>query len=247
MHTGPEVSRLASLAGKYKVFLVMGVVERAGYTLYNTALFFDPLGKFLGKHRKLVPTALERTFWGFGDGSTLPVFDTPLGKIGALLCWENKMPLARTAMYAKGMYVSLASYFMAGSSSWCLSTYVFQHCSCTVSHAETSSVCVCAGIQIYCAPTADASPTWVASMTHIALEGGCFVVSANQFCRRKDYPPPPEYTFGGLDEEPSPETVVCPGGSVIVSPSGTVLAGPNFEGEGLVTADLGKKPDRRFI
>jgi hypothetical protein len=71
-------------------------------------------------------------------------------------------------------------------------------------------VCVCAGIQIYCAPTADASPTWVASMTHIALEGGCFVVSANQFCRRKDYPPPPEYTFGGLDEEPSPETVVCP-------------------------------------
>jgi len=192
---GPEVSRLASLAGKYKVFLVMGVVERAGYTLYNTALFFDLVGKFLGKHRKLVPTALERTFWGFGDGSTLPVFDTPLGKIGALLCWENKMPLARTAMYAKG-------------------------------------------IQIYCAPTADASPTWVASMTHIALEGGCFVVSANQFCRRKDYPPPPEYTFGGLDEEPSPETVVCPGGSVIVSPSGTVLAGPNFEGEGLVTADL---------
>jgi predicted amidohydrolase len=77
-------------------------------------------------------------------------------------------------------------------------------------------------------------------MTHIALEGGCFVVSANQFCRRKDYPPPPEYTFGGLEEEPSPETVVCPGGSVIVSPSGTVLAGPNFEGEGLVTADLGK-------
>jgi len=78
-------------------------------------------------------------------------------------------------------------------------------------------------------------------MTHIALEGGCFVVSANQYCRRKDYPPPPEYTFGGLDEEPSPETVVCPGGSVIVSPSGTVLVGPNFEGEGLVTADLGKK------
>ncbi|XP_066322165.1 bifunctional nitrilase/nitrile hydratase NIT4-like [Miscanthus floridulus] len=143
---GPEVSRLASLAGKYKVFLVMGVVERAGYTLYNTAL--------------------------------------------------------------------LRFYFL----SLC--------------------VCVCAGIQIYCAPTADASPTWVASMTHIALEGGCFVVSANQYCRRKDYPPPPEYTFGGLDEEPSPETVVCPGGSVIVSPSGTVLAGPNFDGEGLVTADL---------
>lgn len=108
------------------------------------------------------------------------------------------------------------------------------------SHAE--SCCVCAGIQIYCAPTADASPTWVASMTHIALEGGCFVLSANQFRCRKDYPPPPEYTFGGLEEEPSRESLVCPGGSVIISPSGTVLAGPNYESEALVTADLGKKP-----
>ncbi|KAL6899460.1 hypothetical protein ACP4OV_006118 [Aristida adscensionis] len=192
---GPEVSRLAALAGKYKIFLVMGVVERAGYTLYNTVLSFDPLGKFLGKHRKIMPTALERVFWGFGDGSTIPVYDTPLGKIGSLICWENRMPLLRTAMYAKG-------------------------------------------VEIYCAPTADFMPSWQASMTHIALEGGCFVLSAIQFCHRKDYPPAPEYTFGGLDEEPSPESVVCPGGSVIISPSGTVLAGPNYEGEALLTADL---------
>ncbi|KAL5213401.1 hypothetical protein ABZP36_024248 [Zizania latifolia] len=192
---GPEVTRLAALAGKYKVFLVMGVVERAGYTLYNTVLFFDPVGKYLGKHRKLMPTALERVFWGFGDGSTIPVYDTPLGKIGAVICWENRMPLIRTAMYAKG-------------------------------------------VEIYCAPTAASMPSWQASMTHIAIEGGCFVLSANQFCRRKDYPPAPEYTFGGLDEEPSSESVVCPGGSSIVSPSGTVLAGPNYEGEALLTADL---------
>jgi predicted amidohydrolase len=91
------------LAGKYKVFLVMGVVERAGYTLYNTVLSFDSLGKYLGKHRKLMPTALERVFWGFGDGSTIPVYDTPLGKIGTVICWENRMPLLRTAMYAKGI------------------------------------------------------------------------------------------------------------------------------------------------
>lgn len=78
-------------------------------------------------------------------------------------------------------------------------------------------------------------------MTHIALEGGCFVLSANQFCRRKDYPPPPEYVFAGLGEEPSPDTVICPGGSVIISPSGEVLAGPNYEGEALITADLGMK------
>uniref|UniRef100_A0A0E0CYY4 cyanoalanine nitrilase n=1 Tax=Oryza meridionalis TaxID=40149 RepID=A0A0E0CYY4_9ORYZ len=123
----PEVTRLAAMAGKYKVFLVMGVIEREG--------------RYLGKHRKLMPTALERIIWGFGDGSTIHVYDTPLGKIGALICWENKMPLLRTALYGKG-------------------------------------------------------------------------------------------------EEPSPDTVVCPGGSVIISPSGEVLAGPNYEGEALITADL---------
>lgn len=76
-------------------------------------------------------------------------------------------------------------------------------------------------------------------MTHIALEGGCFVLSANQFCRRKDYPPPPDYVFSGTEEELSPDSVVCAGGSVIISPSGTVLAGPNYEGEALISADLG--------
>jgi beta-cyano-L-alanine hydratase/nitrilase len=84
------------------VYLVIGVVERDVYTLYNTVLFFSPAGELLGKHRKLVPTALERVIWGCGDGSTLSLYDTPVGKIGALVCWENKMPLARTALYGKG-------------------------------------------------------------------------------------------------------------------------------------------------
>lgn len=192
---GPEVDRLAAMAGKYKVHLVMGVIERDGYTLYCTVLFFDSQGHYLGKHRKLMPTGLERIIWGFGDGSTIPVFETPIGKIGAAICWENRMPLLRTAMYAKG-------------------------------------------IEIYCAPTADARPLWQASMTHIALEGGCFVLSSNQFCRRKDYPPPPEYVFTGTNDDLPPDSVVCAGGSVIISPSGTVLAGPNYEGEALITADL---------
>jgi predicted amidohydrolase len=77
-------------------------------------------------------------------------------------------------------------------------------------------------------------------MTHIALEGGCFVLSANQFCRRRDYPPPPDYNFGGLEEEPSPDEVVCAGGSVIISPLGDVLAGPNYEDEALISTDLGE-------
>ncbi|KAF9609645.1 hypothetical protein IFM89_017784 [Coptis chinensis] len=94
-------------------------------------------------------------------------------------------------------------------------------------------------IEIYCTPTADARDLWQASMTHIALERGCFVMSANQFCRRKDYPPPPEYMFSGTYEDLSPESLVCAGGGVIISPLGTILAGPNYEGEALILADLG--------
>ncbi|CAN8241667.1 unnamed protein product [Cochlearia groenlandica] len=122
---------------------------------------------------------------GSGMDLTIPVFDTAFGKIGAAICWENRMPSLRTAMYAKG-------------------------------------------IEIYCAPTADARETWKASMTHIALEGGCFVLSANQFCLWKDYPPPPEFLFSGSEESLTP----------IISPLGVVLAGPNYEGEGLISADL---------
>lgn len=96
------------------------------------------------------------------------------------------------------------------------------------------------GIEIYCAPTGDSTDVWQASMTHIALEGGCFVLSANQFCRRKDYPPPPEYVCSGIEDDLTPDSVVCAGGSVIISPSGTVLAGPNYEGEALISADLGR-------
>ncbi|RHN60456.1 putative cyanoalanine nitrilase, 3-cyanoalanine hydratase [Medicago truncatula] len=97
---GPEVDRLAAMAGKYKIHLVMGVIERNGYTLYCTVLFFDSQGHYLGKHWKLMPTEAERLFWGFGDGSTIQVFETQIGKLGAVICWENKMPLLRTAMYA---------------------------------------------------------------------------------------------------------------------------------------------------
>ncbi|GAB4859813.1 Bifunctional nitrilase/nitrile hydratase nit4a [Ancistrocladus abbreviatus] len=106
------------------------------------------------------------------------------------------------------------------------------------SNAKLLGLVIFIGIEIYCAPTADAREVWQASMTHIALEGGCFVLSANQFCRRKDYPPPPEYTFLGGEENLNPNSVVCAGGSVIISPLGTVLAGPNYDGEALISADL---------
>jgi nitrilase len=105
---GPDVEALAELAGDLKMHLVVGVIERSGGTLYCTALFFGSGGHCLGKHRKLMPTAMERIIWGFGDGSTMPVFDTDIGRIGAVICWENYMPLLRMAMYAKGVSIYCA-------------------------------------------------------------------------------------------------------------------------------------------
>jgi nitrilase len=105
---GPVCSALQSIAKQGGVYLVMGVIERDGGTLYCTILFFAPDGALVGKHRKLMPTGSERLIWGFGDGSTMPVIDTPLGRMGAVVCWENYMPLMRAAHYAKGIQFYLA-------------------------------------------------------------------------------------------------------------------------------------------
>ncbi|GAA1016430.1 MULTISPECIES: nitrilase-related carbon-nitrogen hydrolase [Streptomyces] len=99
---GPEVDALAGLTRELGCHAVVGAVERQRGTLYCVALFFGPDG-YLGLHRKLMPTAAERYLWGQGDGSTLPVVDTGTARLGAAICWENYMPLFRTAMYAKGV------------------------------------------------------------------------------------------------------------------------------------------------
>lgn len=105
---GPATERLAKLARTHAVWIVIGVIERVGGTLYCTALFFSPDGALAGRHRKVMPTAMERLIWGFGDGSTLPVLDTGFGLAGAVICWENYMPLLRAAMYAKGIQLYCA-------------------------------------------------------------------------------------------------------------------------------------------
>ena len=102
---GTETEALAGLSARTGAHLVIGVIERAGSTLYCTVLYFDPQAGLVAKHRKLMPTGTERLIWGKGDGSTLPVLDTSVGKLGAVVCWENMMPLLRTAMYAKGIEV----------------------------------------------------------------------------------------------------------------------------------------------
>lgn len=105
---GPECQALGRLAQRDSLHLVVGVIERDGGTLYCTVLFFSPDGDLLGKHRKLMPTGSERLVWGYGDGSTMPVFDTPVGKVGAVICWENYMPLMRMAHYSKGIEIYCA-------------------------------------------------------------------------------------------------------------------------------------------
>lgn len=190
---GPAVDTLGSIAAENSIYLVIGVMERDGGTLYCTVLHFAPDGQYLGKHRKLMPTAAERLVWGFGDGSTLPVFDTPLGRVGSVICWENYMPMLRMAMYSKG-------------------------------------------IQIYCAPTADGRESWIPTMRHVAMEGRCFVLSCNQFNRRSDFPD--DYVIDTPAIDSDPDTVLCTGGSCIIDPFGNVLAGPDYDGECILTADL---------
>ena len=187
---GHLTQRLGEAAAKNGVYVVIGVIERENGTCYCTVLFFGPDGCLLGKHRKLMPTAMERIIWGFGDGSTLTAIDSPYGRIGSVICWENYMPMLRMAMYSKN-------------------------------------------VALYCAPTADDRDTWLPSMQHIALEGRCFVLTACQFLRKQDFPETVRLSLGS-----APDDVLMRGGSAIIGPFGNILAGPNFEGETILTAEL---------
>lgn len=101
---GPETERLVAACAEHGTHAVVGVIERAGDTLYCTALYLSPAG-LLGKHRKVMPTGSERLVWGFGDGATLTAVETPYGVLGGAICWENYMPMLRAAMYGKGVQI----------------------------------------------------------------------------------------------------------------------------------------------
>jgi predicted amidohydrolase len=201
---GPVTDRLGAAAQDAGVYLVMGVNEREphGTTIYNTVLYFGSDGALLGKHRKLMPTGPERTVWGMGDGSMLPVIDTPYGRLGGLICWENYMPLARFYLYASG-------------------------------------------VDIWVAPTLDATDSWVTTMRHIALEGRCYVVGVNP-CVHIDQIPADKHSHHWLLDRGILYT--CPqedndqwveeGNSVIVDPTGTILAGPARHEETILTAEI---------
>jgi nitrilase len=188
---GPLVDRLAAVCAERDLHCAIGVNERESErpgTLYNALLLIGPEG-LLWKHRKLMPTMHERLFHGVGAGDDLGAVDTPLGRIGGLICWENRMPLARYAVY-KG------------------------------------------GPQIWVAPTADDSEGWLASIRHIAIESGAFVVSVPQYVPADAFP----------DDFPAPlpddVEVFGNGGAAIVEPvDGEVIAGPLYGEEGIVFAD----------
>ena len=173
------------------VYLVIGVTERdeQNKSLYCSMFYFSPTKGFLGSHRKIKPTGTERVIWGEADGKGLLSFDTPIGKLGGLICWENYMPLARMSMYQKG-------------------------------------------VEIYIAPTADSRTSWTATMQHIAGEGRCFVLGCNQYFSKKDYPKAFQKLVKNEKED------LCRGGSIIVSPMGEILAGPLWDKEGTLIAEL---------
>lgn len=187
---GPELETLAVAAAEAGVFVVIGIIERSGGTLYCTAVLIDPQDGVVGNHRKLMPTASERLIWGFGDGSTLDVAESVAGRVGTAICWENYMPMLRQAMYAQG-------------------------------------------VDLYCTPTVDDRPAWQSSMTHIALEGRVFVLSACQAVPKSAYPSGTEFPpqVGNKDW-------VIRGGSVIIDPLGNVLAGPVYEEETILYAEI---------
>ncbi|KAE8676379.1 Bifunctional nitrilase/nitrile hydratase NIT4 [Hibiscus syriacus] len=240
----PEVERLAAMAGKYKVYLVTGVIERDRYTLYCTVLFFNSQGRFLRKHPKILPTALERLIWGHGDGSTIPVFETPIGKIGAAICLENRMPLLRTAMYAKGwifempllrtaMYakeldIEFENCHVSAPRNVIVilelvrsMSYAYVNRLLELAELNFERLLMFAGIEIYCAPNADSRDVWQASMTHIALEG-CVVGPTTRLLQNLCFAGP---------KASSPHILSSMLEGVIISPSGAILAGPHYEGE----------------
>jgi nitrilase len=190
---GPAERRLGEIALEHDLWLVTGVTERDPArpgTLYNTLLYHGPDGQLALKHRKLVPTNHERLIWGPGDGGGLEAIETPFGRLGGLICWENYMPLARFALYESG-------------------------------------------VELYIASTADDGEAWQSTLVHIARESRAFVIAPSHFQRAASYPAdfPLRGLLDGLD-------VLGRGGSAILGPDGGYLAGPLWDEEGILYAEL---------
>jgi len=187
---------LCKAAAEAQVTVVCGLNEidgeYSGTTIFNTVVVIGPDGAILNRHRKLVPTNPERMVWGRGDASGLRVVDTPVGRIGALICWENYMPLARYALYAQN-------------------------------------------IEVFVAPTWDTGERWLASMRHIATEGGTWVISTATALQASDLPgdmPGRESLFPDADEW------INDGDAVVIEPFGGPVAGPLNRDKRILYAEI---------
>ena len=189
----PAERRLAACAQELGIWLVTGVnevePERPG-TIYNALLYHSPAGELALHHRKLVPTNHERLVHGQGDGRGLHAVETGFGRLGGLICWENYMPLARTALYESG-------------------------------------------VELYVASTADDGDAWQATLVHIARESRAYVIAPAHFQRASSYPP----DFP-LASEVEGAGTIGRGGSAVVAPDGSYLAGPLYDEEGVLYAEL---------
>ena len=189
-------------AARHQATIVIGINEidssYSGTTLFNTMVTIGPDGSLLNRHRKLMPTNPERMVWGMGDASGLRVVDTPIGRLGGLICWENYMPLSRYALYAQN-------------------------------------------IEIYVAPTWDASDSWIATMRHIAKEGGCWVIGTATAMEGSDVPE----DFPRRDELFEDDEWINSGNAVVVGPGGAIVAGPHTRDKSILYAELDIEEARR--
>lgn len=190
-----DLRPLCDAAATHNMTVVCGLNERdgrySGTTLFNTVVVIGPDGAILNRHRKLIPTNPERMVWGRGDASGLKVVDTPVGRIGCLICWENYMPLARYALYAQD-------------------------------------------IDIYVAPTWDCGEGWLATMRHIAREGGCWVIGLATALQGSDVPA----DFPNRAELFKDDDWLCDGDAVIVKPFGGPIAGPLHREKDILYAEI---------
>jgi predicted amidohydrolase len=188
---GPHIDRLVAICRARRIACAIGVNEREASrpgTIYNTLVYLGPDG-ILGRHRKTMPTHHERLFHGIGPGDDLTVIEIGGARVGGLICWENRMPLARYRLYAQGP-------------------------------------------QIWVAPTADDSDGWLATMRHLAIESGAFVVSVPQFIPASAFPADFPVPL------PDGKEIFGSGGAVIIEPTaGDVIAGPLRDCEGMLVAD----------
>ncbi len=188
-----DTNRIGEAAKRVGAYVVVGVSERDLHntTLYCSFLIFSPDGELIAKHRKMKPTGSERLIWGDGHSNSITTVDTEFGVMGGLICWENYMPLARAALYNRG-------------------------------------------VSLYLAPTADNREEWQITLRHIALEGRTYVIGCNQYVNKSMYP----NIFNYQSELDSMPEELCPGGSCIIDPFGKYVAGPVWNREEILYADL---------